>query len=315
MCDPVSLTVASMVATGVGAGVNAYGQYQSGKASKYALQAQADTARMNAQISGINAQTTEVIGALNQRSVLEISELNAGLTERIGDINSSLTLELADLGDKVADGNYQLMLGTADANARIAEQNAQDVLIQGQGAEKSIRMESAQLKSTQIAQLAANGVALDSDSSLRILTSTDYLGEVDANTTHTNAVRQAMGYRAQAAAQLDSAKATALGYKASALGASISARADAFNTRLTSRVAALGARTAASFEALNIGINTRTDAMNQRIQGAGFTAQASQASIARAGIMPGLTAASTLLAGAGQVAGQWYGFNKAGAFG
>lgn len=316
MCVPMAVAAgASLVAGAVGTGLNAYGQYQSAKGQKYALQTQADTSRANAAISAINATNIEAIGALNANNVLTISELNAGLTERIGDLNASLTTEMADLGDKIADGNYNLMLGGIDTNLAIAEFNAQSTLEAGKGQEQRLMLENAALKSTQTAQLAANGVALDSDSSLRILTTTDYLGEVDVNTMHTNAVREAMGIRLSARAEADAAKAAALGYKAQALGASLSARADAFNTRVGATVNALNVRTAASFEALNIRTQTAEDALNTRIQGAGFEGQARSALAARAGINPGLAAGTTLLAGAGQVAGQWYGYKKAGVFG
>lgn len=316
MCLPVAAVgIASLVASGVGAGVSAYGQYQSAKGQKYALQAQADTARANAQIAAINGTTAQALGNLNANNVLEISELNASLAERIGDLNASMTLEMADLGDKIADGNYQLMLGTAEANARIGEENAQQSLIAGQAVEKRAMLETAGLKSTQIAQLAANGVALDSDSSLRILTTTDYLGEVDVDTIHTNAVREAMGYRTAARAELDAAKAGALSYKAQALGASLSARGDAFNTRIGSKMSALNARTAASFEALAFRTGGASDALNSQIQAAGFEGQARQASAARSAINPALIAGTSLLSSAGQVANQWYSYKKAGVFG
>lgn len=315
MCPPPLLAGAALVASIAGTGLSAYGQYQSAKSQKYALQQQADTARMNAAIAGVNATNIEAIGALNSRNILEIGELNAGLTERIGDLNAGMTEQMASLGDKIADGNYQLMLSGVDTNLKIAEFNAQSVLEAGQDNEQRVMLESAALKSTQRAQLAASGVALDSDSSLRILTTTDYLGEVDANTLHTNAVREALGIRLQARAEADAAKAGALAYKAQALGASLSARAEAFNTRVSSTVGALNVRTAATFEALNTRINTDSAALDARIRGAGFNADASAASIARTGIMPGVQAGATLLQGAGQVAGSWYSYKKAGVFG
>lgn len=86
----------------------------------------------------------------------------------------------------------------ADTNARLSELGAQAALLQGQQREMSSRLATANLKGTQRAGFAANGVDLGEGSAARTLTSTDVLGEVDANTIHANAVRAAFGYRTQA---------------------------------------------------------------------------------------------------------------------
>ncbi|WP_369952268.1 hypothetical protein [Ralstonia syzygii] len=88
--------------------------------------------------------------------------------------------------------------GVDDINARMAESGAQSALYQGQQQEISARMRTAQLKSSQRTALAANGVDLGSDSAVNVLTSTDVMGDIDANTIAANAVRAAFGYRTQA---------------------------------------------------------------------------------------------------------------------
>lgn len=85
----------------------------------------------------------------------------------------------------------------ADTNARLSELSAQSELLRGQREEQASRLRTAQLKSTQRAALAANGIDLGQGSAAEILTSTDFMGEVDANTIAANAVRQAWGYRTQ----------------------------------------------------------------------------------------------------------------------
>lgn len=87
---------------------------------------------------------------------------------------------------------------TADINARMAESTAQSALYQGQSQEISARLKTAQLKSSQRASMAANGIDLGSDTATNILTSTDTMGDIDANTIAANAVRLAFGYRTQA---------------------------------------------------------------------------------------------------------------------
>lgn len=92
-----------------------------------------------------------------------------------------------------------------DINARIAERSAQSEILQGQREEQRSRLATTQLKSTQRASLAANGVDLGSDSAAAILTTTDIMGEVDANTIAANAARSAWGYRAQGTSYQNSA--------------------------------------------------------------------------------------------------------------
>ncbi len=84
-------------------------------------------------------------------------------------------------------------------NAKIAQWQAQDALQRGATAEQRQRMSTAQLRGSQRARLAANGVALDEGSPLNILQDTDYMGEVDALTIRDNAAKEAWGYRNQAA--------------------------------------------------------------------------------------------------------------------
>lgn len=86
----------------------------------------------------------------------------------------------------------------ADNNAQLALWQAQDALYRGQVTENRSRLNAAALKSTQRARMAANGIALDSDSPVRVLTDTDVLGEIDAQTQRENADREAWALRTQA---------------------------------------------------------------------------------------------------------------------
>jgi len=97
--------------------------------------------------------------------------------------------------------NYQASVSAN--NAQIAEWQAENAEQQGVDAEAKSRLQTAQLKGTQRATLAANGVALGEGSALDILTGTDYLGEQDALTIRDNAARQAWGYRTQGQSYAD----------------------------------------------------------------------------------------------------------------
>lgn len=93
--------------------------------------------------------------------------------------------------------NFQSQM--AKINEQLNESNAQTTLLAGQRQEQQVRLRTGQLKSTQRASMAANGIDLGSDTALRILTSTDLMGEIDAQTVASNAVRSAWGYRTQGA--------------------------------------------------------------------------------------------------------------------
>lgn len=85
-----------------------------------------------------------------------------------------------------------------EINAGVAERSAQSAEAAGMASEQRIRLNTAQLKSSQITSLAANGVDVGVGSAARVLTSTDVLGDIDANTARANGVRSAWGYRTQA---------------------------------------------------------------------------------------------------------------------
>lgn len=99
----------------------------------------------------------------------------------------------------------ELSANLSDINARMSESAAQQTLLTGQREEQQSMIATAKLKGTQRASLAANGVDLGEGSASQILTTTDVLGEVDAHTIHSNAVRSAWGHRAQAVNQSNQA--------------------------------------------------------------------------------------------------------------
>jgi hypothetical protein len=96
-----------------------------------------------------------------------------------------------------AKANYNFNAEMSAINARMAESDAQATLQAGQRAEQSQRLKTAQIKSSQRASMAANGIDLGSDSAVNVLTTTDYLGESDALTINANAIRSAGAQRAQ----------------------------------------------------------------------------------------------------------------------
>jgi hypothetical protein len=127
--------------------------------------------------------------------------------------------------------------------------------------------------------MAARGIDLRSDTALNILTTTDVMGEIDAQTIEANAVRAAWGYRTEGVNyQIDAAMATANGNMA---------------------VANAGANAAANNASANVPV-----AQNMPVAARGGYTRVST----------GAAIASSLLGSATNIASTYYTLNKAGAF-
>ncbi|HJV76578.1 MAG TPA: hypothetical protein VJ654_20360 [Noviherbaspirillum sp.] len=86
----------------------------------------------------------------------------------------------------------------AEINARISELGAQSVLMQGQQQIGALTLKAGQLKGSQRAAMAANGIDLGTGNAAEIVASTDIMKEIDSNTINASAVRSAWGARTQA---------------------------------------------------------------------------------------------------------------------
>lgn len=94
--------------------------------------------------------------------------------------------------------SLQTQAALAEINARIAEQGAQSALMAGQQQVAAQTLRAGQIKSSQRAAMAANGVDLGVGSAAETQASTDIMKEIDKNQIEANAVRSAFGYRTQA---------------------------------------------------------------------------------------------------------------------
>lgn len=104
-------------------------------------------------------------------------------------------------GAKNQKTNARLNAEIARVNAHIADIQSRDAMAQGQRAEQASRLRTAQTKSSARAALAANGIDVGSEVATAINSSTDYVGEVDANTIAANAIKSAWGYKMDAVNQ------------------------------------------------------------------------------------------------------------------
>ena len=106
---------------------------------------------------------------------------------------------LGQINAQAAAGAQQSYLAQlARQRQQLAEQQARDAIQRGQVAEQKQRDLTAQRIGTQQAALAAQGTDLEG-SPTDILADTARAGEQDALTLRNNAVREAYGYRVQAA--------------------------------------------------------------------------------------------------------------------
>lgn len=85
----------------------------------------------------------------------------------------------------------------ADINARLSEKAAQQELQRGQFEVGQITRRAGQIKGSQRASMAANGIDLGVGSAAELQASTDLMKEIDRNQAEVNAISSAWGYRTQ----------------------------------------------------------------------------------------------------------------------
>jgi hypothetical protein len=89
----------------------------------------------------------------------------------------------------------------ADWNAKVADLQAVDAITRGEWGVSRHRKGVQALVGTQRASFAAQGVVVDQDTAGQVVDQTIQLGEEDAATIRTNAIREAWGFKVQAADQ------------------------------------------------------------------------------------------------------------------
>lgn len=147
----------------------------------------------------------------------------------------------------------KLQARIAEVNARIAEGQARDALQRGERQEQAARMGAAQLRSSQRAAMGSSGIDLGSETAAAILTSTDYLTEVEADTIKANALREAWGFR------MDAGQSRSEAAMARAARKGISPLGDAASTLITGAAQVAGSY-AAFRQSGALGSKTTTDA-------------------------------------------------------
>lgn len=126
--------------------------------------------------------------------------------QAIGAAGSTVGSYFASQGQKAALASQASIDNT---NAGLSEFAAQSALLTGQKQQQSILLKGAQIKSSQKASMAANGIDISGlqtgDTALNLENTTDFVSQSDANTAAANAVRTAFGYRQTATNQTNAA--------------------------------------------------------------------------------------------------------------
>lgn len=117
----------------------------------------------------------------------------------VGVLTSTIGAYSAAQGQKLAMASQasalQYQADVSEMNARLSETEAQNEISAGQRREQAIKLRGAQIKSTQRAATAANGVDVRSSTALRNFVSTELMTKVDALTVEENYVRAANNAR------------------------------------------------------------------------------------------------------------------------
>lgn len=146
----------------------------------------------------------------------------------LGAVSAGVSAYGAMQQGKAQEKQYQYQAAVNRNNAIIQNRLADDAIKRGEAAEAEHRRKVNQVKGSQRASFAANGIDLGSDIVSDTLSDTALLGELDALTIRNNAEREAYGYRVGAMNQ----EASAINNEAAGSNARSAGNLDAFGTIL-----------------------------------------------------------------------------------
>lgn len=116
-----------------------------------------------------------------------VSQIGGMFSSAVGNYYSSQNLK----------SNLKFQADMASINARLSETSAQQEMLKGDREVGAVTLRAGQMKSSQRAAMAANGIDLGEGNAAEVQASTDIMKEIDKNTITANAVRSAWGYRTQ----------------------------------------------------------------------------------------------------------------------
>lgn len=137
------------------------------------------------------------------KSLSEIFEPIALGAQVAGGLVSAGAAASKSIADKAA---FEIQATASETNANLDRVAAGDAIRRGQVESVKSDLRYNQIKGTQIAAMAANGVSLDEGSPLNILTTTDLTAANDADVIAMNAKKEAWGFDIKAMNEDSNAK-------------------------------------------------------------------------------------------------------------
>tara|TARA_R110001599_G_scaffold171353_1_gene362440 strand:+ start:451320 stop:451841 length:522 start_codon:yes stop_codon:yes gene_type:complete len=139
-----------------------------------------------------------------------------------------MTLAAGAMSAKSSMDNAKYQEKVGENNALSAKYAAKDAMDRGAVAEDQKRNETRTLLARQNAALAANGIDSSTGTGLNILSDTAGLGEFDAQTIRSNAMKQAYGYNLQGDNALADGRASAAASRNNAYSTILSSGSKAY---------------------------------------------------------------------------------------
>lgn len=295
---------------------SAVGARASAKAQQQAVKAQAQLDFINARASASALDAQADLDSINAKAVFDANTSQTKLARTAAqtdalEIRTSAEIDTIRAG--VAAASMEADATMAEQSAALYELQAQSSLLLGQLEEQQSRLQFAQVKSKQTATMAGRGLDLGEGTPLAVLTGTDLMSENSAIGIQQRAFLAALGYRTKEASALGDAAGRR--YQAAMTQASARLNTDLSEIRADAIVANINAAADAQDALAAAGLaNAEAAADMKRVNAETFrinSTAANRVRVAQAdGISPSSAFNTTLLAGAGQVAGSWYQYAK-----
>lgn len=139
--------------------------------------------------STMSPETAQKMGAMGN-----MMAITGAINGIIGTYYSSKTQQYQFESAKLS---YELQKDMSEINARMAESQAQAILLSGENQKAMVTMRAGKIKGAQRASQAARGIAMGEGSAAEEIATTDLMKEIDSMTINYNSTRAAIAARTQ----------------------------------------------------------------------------------------------------------------------
>ena len=133
-------------------------------------------------------------GAQKMSAMGNMMAIGGAINNIIGTYYSSKTQEYQFESAKLS---YELQRDMSEINARMAENQAQAILLAGENQKGMVTLRAGKIKASQRASQAARGITLGVGSAAEEVATTDLMKEIDSMTINYNSTRAAIAARSQ----------------------------------------------------------------------------------------------------------------------